>query len=268
MHARARDARIGIKLPGDPRAHFSRAPLRHLTRLGQFIGLYAAAAFCLQLCELAPSPWRLFVMFPFYLVAAAALHGISLFTHEGVHGTLFLHPLGNRLLASACAWPVLQNFAAIPLLALVRGSFRERIWIIAELLVVATAGAFVSRVVPWRWLLHGWLVPMLVVNVIVNVRGMTQHTLLPEPGHALRGSRTILARPLVAFFLCNENFHLEHHLYPGVPWYNLPRLHVALREALISARAPFIPSYWQFVREFVAFSSRPKRAGTLAGRDS
>jgi fatty acid desaturase len=305
-----------MRLPEDFRHYFERAPLRHLTRLAQFVALYAAAAFWLVwLSELGQSPWRSIAMLPLYVLAAGALHGVSLFTHEGVHGTLSLHPLVNRLLAAGCAWPVLQNFSAyrvlhlrhhaalgeaedpdhyanytrwtfgvaamhwarllvgypayivaIPVLALLRGSCRERIWITTEVLSVGVASLLLSHALPWTWLFHGWFVPMLFVNVIVNVRGMSQHTLLPEPSHPLRGSRTISAGPLVAFFMCNENFHLEHHLYPGVPWYNLPRLHAALREQLVSAQAPFIRSYWQFVSEFV---HRPgQKPGTLSTRAS
>ena len=38
-----------------------------------------------------------------------------------------------------------------------------------------------------------------------------------------KGARTIKAHPVVDFFLCNENYHIEHHLYPSVPWYNLKK---------------------------------------------
>lgn len=48
--------------------------------------------------------------------------------------------------------------------------------------------------------------------------------------------------------MCNENYHLEHHLYPRVPWYNLPELHRTLRADLVAQGAPFIPSYFSFVR--------------------
>lgn len=31
--------------------------------------------------------------------------------------------------------------------------------------------------------------------------------------------------PVISFFYWNMNYHVEHHMYPGVPCYNLPRLH-------------------------------------------
>ena len=104
--------------------------------------------------------------------------------------------------------------------------------------------------VPGAVLLHAWALPMLAVNFIVNVRGMSQHTLLEDPHHRIRGTRSILTGRVVSFFMIHENLHLEHHLYPAVPWYHLPSLHEALAEDLRAERAPFIPSYGSFVRDF------------------
>jgi fatty acid desaturase len=92
---------------------------------------------------------------------------------------------------------------------------------------------------------------MLLINFMVNVRGMSQHTLLTECADEVRGTRSILTSRIVSFFMCNENLHLEHHLYPGVPWYHLPRVHAELRDELSARGAPYIGSYTAFVREFV-----------------
>ena len=45
------------------------------------------------------------------------------------------------------------------------------------------------------------------------------------------------------------NYHLEHHLYPAVPHYHLPRLHRLLqdKEALGEAEVRDIPATWQRV---------------------
>jgi fatty acid desaturase len=37
-------------------------------------------------------------------------------------------------------------------------------------------------------------------------------------------SRTVLLNPIISFFYWNMNYHVEHHMYPGVPCYHLPRL--------------------------------------------
>src|SRR5688572_28953743 len=86
----------------------------HWLRLLCFAVLYplAASAAYYVAVDHGDEPWALVTRLPLYLLAAASLHGISLFTHEGVHGTLCRQPLLNRLIAAACAWPVLHNFAA------------------------------------------------------------------------------------------------------------------------------------------------------------
>jgi fatty acid desaturase len=55
---------------------------------------------------------------------------------------------------------------------------------------------------------------------------------------------------VVSFLLLNENYHLEHHLFPEVPSYNLPRLRALLNDRLphsVEAR-----SYSRFLAGFVA----------------
>ncbi|RYD75619.1 MAG: hypothetical protein EOP84_18005, partial [Verrucomicrobiaceae bacterium] len=94
---------------------------RHGFRITIFLALYLGSAFVAYWIqgrfrggELA---W-LVAALPFYLVAAASLHGISLFTHEAVHGTLSPSPRLNAVLGALCALPVLQNYSAYRILHL------------------------------------------------------------------------------------------------------------------------------------------------------
>ena len=279
----------------------------HYVRLLIFLVFYLTAAYAAfwMAQEFPGSAWVYVANIPLYVLAAASLHGISLFTHEGVHGTLSLCPWWNRALSIACAQPVLQNYSAykvlhlkhhhhlgqegdpdhyanytswtwleflmhwgrliigypvyivaIPILGYRQGTFSARCWILFEvfLLGLLIAGGVLS--LPWLWLLHGWLIPMVVINTMVNIRGMSQHTFLEQQSDTVLGTRSILTNPVTAFFMCNENYHLEHHLYPTIPWYNLPQLHKALRDDLAARGAPFIGSYFAFVREFVVKSLR------------
>jgi fatty acid desaturase len=279
---------------------------RHWTRLAVFAVLYlvAGTGACLLAAALGDLRAALILGLPLYVIAGASLHGMSLFTHEGVHGTLSRHPGINRAVSVLCALPVLQNFAAyrvlhlrhhnhlgqpqdpdhypnytrwtwlqftlywgrliigypvyitaIPILGFIEGSRTDRAWIALELgLLFVIVAAVLLSPLPWAVLLHAWLIPMMVINTLVNIRGMSQHTLLEHHTDPVLGTRSILTNPVTRFFMCNENYHLEHHLYPGVPWYHLHRLHQMLRDELTAKGAPFIPSYFDFVREFVVGS--------------
>lgn len=284
----------------DPHAFWRRATL--------FLTLFAIGAVGAVLL-----PW--WAALPGYLLAAVSLHGISLFTHEAVHGVLCRNRRLNHLFGALCAWPVLQNFAAyrvlhlehhtnlgvegdpdhyenytgrrwliyamhwgrliagypaylvaIPFLAFRQGTRRDRIWLSVEVIGAASLLVTACLVLPTVWLVHGWLIPMAIINTLVNIRGMTQHTLLAEADDVVRGTRTILGDPLLRFFMMNENYHLEHHLYPRVPWYRLPALHAALRQQLDALDAPFVPSYRSFVGDFVGATTRGGAQGTVTLR--
>ncbi len=154
---------------------------------------------------------------------------------------------------------------AIPILGFWHGTWRERWWILVEMALLFTlVFAVLASPIPGYFLLHGWLIPMLVINSMVNIRGMSQHTLLEHETDVVRGSRSLLTGPLVRFFMCNENFHLEHHLYPGVPWYNLPQLHQTLRDELHARGAPYVASYSAFVWDFVRASAHRRPIGTVS----
>jgi fatty acid desaturase len=283
---------------------------RHAVRAALFVALYVACAVAVCRISASGQPIWSWLAAPLYVAAAAALHGISLFTHEAVHGSLSRNRFLNAALGAICAWPVLQNFSAyrvlhlrhhrhlgrpgdpdhypnytrwtwmvfamnwgrllvgypvyivaIPFLGFRQGTSGDRAGILAE---VAAVGFFVFGLwqLPSQLFIHAWLIPMLIINTFVNIRGMSQHTLLEEyEGDEVRGTRTILTNRVTTFFMCNENFHLEHHLHPGVPWYHLPRVHALLRAELISRGAPYIPSYFAFVREFFLGSIRRSPLG-------
>ena len=93
-----------------------------------------------------------------------------------------------------------------------------------------------------------WLLPLLVAFIIVNVRGWSEH-LLTAPGNLLTETRTVVSNAVVRFFLLNLNYHLEHHLCPGIPWYNVPQLHAELREEYRRAGAFIQQSYLAFLRD-------------------
>ena len=72
--------------------------------------------------------------------------------------------------------------------------------------------------------------------------GLLQHGGLADNvlDHRLN-SRTVLMNPVSRFIYWNMNYHVEHHLFPMVPYHALPRLHDAIKHDL-PAPNPSIPA--------------------------
>ena len=60
--------------------------------------------------------------------------------------------------------------------------------------------------------------------------GCTQHLGLAEDvlDHRLN-SRTVYMNPIFRFLYWNMNYHVEHHLFPLIPYHALPKLHAAIK---------------------------------------
>lgn len=85
----------------------------------------------------------------------------------------------------------------------------------------------------WKiWLLF-WVVPWLTTFFMFQyIRSVAEHFGDLSRDHELNSSRTVKTSWLEQFFIAPHNvgYHLEHHLFPGVPFYNLPKLHQLLME--------------------------------------
>ena len=292
----------GVVIDADFHQWLHRSRHTSAARAMLFVVLYAISTYAIVwLQSTATTPIPIVLCVPLYLIAAASLHGISLMTHEAVHGVLSPVRGWNRFFGIVCALPVLQNYSAykvlhlrhhkhlgqdgdpdhydnysrwtwlvftmhwvrlvigypiyivmIPILGYRQGTPSDRRWIVTEITLLALlVAAVLALPVSWDVLLHIWLIPMIIINTFVNIRGMSQHTFLEEPDDPVQGTRSILTNRVTEFFMCNENYHLEHHLFPRVPWYNLRHLHGAIKDQLEDRQAPFVRSYFEFVREFV-----------------
>lgn len=129
---------------------------------------------------------------------------------------------------------------------------RDRNDRLAILLEYAASAAVLG--LAWWWspqlMLRLWLLPMLVAAQLTNLRSLAEHG-LTSGGNPFTATRSVHASPLLAFFLCNLNLHLEHHLFPAVPWYHLPEVHRLLLPAYRIAGASIYDGYASFLRDFL-----------------
>jgi len=130
----------------------------------------------------------------------------------------------------------------IPLHAFRMGDREARRHIVEEYVLNFVLAALLFRFVPLPVLLQAWLLPALVTIKLAELRGWTEHLFTPGDTPE-RAARTITSSRAVSLAMLNLNYHLDHHLFPGVPWYNLPRLHTLLAAELERVGAPVSRSY-------------------------
>jgi fatty acid desaturase len=147
----------------------------------------------------------------------------------------------------------LLYLALIPLLALRYGSAAQRKLIAVEYTILFAIYSVLLRTFPAHELLVVWFVPLLLMGALTAIRGFTQHG-ITEASDPYLASRTMLPHPAIAFLLLNENYHLEHHLFPEVPSYHLPELHRLIWTKL--PRAVSGRSYLAFLGAFLKATPR------------
>jgi fatty acid desaturase len=78
-----------------------------------------------------------------------------------------------------------------------------------------------------------WVVSWLTTfSLVMRIRSIAEHAMIEDPADPLKNTRTTIANLAERLLIAPNrvNYHLEHHLYMGMPLYNLPKLHMMLRE--------------------------------------
>jgi fatty acid desaturase len=87
--------------------------------------------------------------------------------------------------------------------------------------------------------LRSWLPVLLFTfprfygGVLFFLYAFTQHAGLAEnvTDHRLN-TRTVYLNPLFSFLYMHMEYHIEHHIFPNVPFHALPRLHKAVLDQM------------------------------------
>lgn len=99
----------------------------------------------------------------------------------------------------------------------------------------------------WHWYLLLWVVPALTFFMLfVRLRWISEHTFRPATDQ-VRDTRHVCATVFETLFVAplNINYHIAHHLFTSVPFYNLPALHKRLlAEPHYAAEARSYNSYF------------------------
>ncbi len=79
---------------------------------------------------------------------------------------------------------------------------------------------FVSTTLLWVW-----IIPVLVGQPFLRLYLMAEHGRCPHVANMLENTRTTYTTSFVRWLAWNMPYHTEHHAYPTVPFYKLPKFH-------------------------------------------
>jgi fatty acid desaturase len=135
-------------------------------------------------------------------------------------------------------------------------------WIMVGVQIAMLAAAVASGW--WVEYLVLWVLPLVTLfQVLLRIRAVLEHGAPAGYASAKEAGRTNLCPAWLAWILFphSVNYHIEHHLYPAIPHYNLRRAHALLVENGALAGAEVRPVFDTFRR---VFADRPKPAAAAA----
>ena len=97
---------------------------------------------------------------------------------------------------------------------------------------------------PWAPILY-WLGPYVIAQPLFRLYQLGEHGGAEHSDYTLLNTRTTISNRFVRWVAWNMPYHTEHHLYPGVPFHALPRLHELLKHRLQTVS----PSYFALNRD-------------------
>jgi fatty acid desaturase len=105
---------------------------------------------------------------------------------------------------------------------------------------------------PWLYLTL-WVLPfMTCLQVLLRVRGIAEHAGYQPNENQMLNARTVI-NPLQTFLFAPHgvNYHIEHHVYPSVPFYRLPEVHRLLKERKSLPESNVYHGYGQVLSDLI-----------------
>jgi fatty acid desaturase len=99
------------------------------------------------------------------------------------------------------------------------------------------------------------VLPRILGNPVLFLYTIIQHVDMEEDQLDLRRStRSFASNAFSRFLYMNMNYHVEHHMYPTVPFHALPALNAALRDQLPEPDPGFFLTNYRVLKTIIARS--------------
>jgi fatty acid desaturase len=92
-----------------------------------------------------------------------------------------------------------------------------------------------------------WVVPVMLGQPFLRLYLLAEHGDCPRVANMFLNTRTTFTNRVVRFLAWNMPYHVEHHVWPAVPFHRLPDVHGLMKEELqVTAEG-----YAAFTREYL-----------------
>ena len=127
---------------------------------------------------------------------------------------------------------------------------RRKIAISAGLQLAVYVAGIVSIAVGYPFALYFFFLPTILAQPLLRAILIAEHTGCSDDENGLTNTRTTLASFPVRLLMWNMPYHTEHHLYPSIPFFQLPKAHVELREKLAHLAPNYVAANREIIRTF------------------
>lgn len=85
-----------------------------------------------------------------------------------------------------------------------------------------------------------WLIPIIIGQPFLRMYLLAEHGRCAFVANMLANTRTTYTNRIVRFLTWNMPYHVEHHTFPNVPFYNLPKLNELMAAHLIETEDGYV----------------------------
>ena len=124
---------------------------------------------------------------------------------------------------------------------------KAKIQLEARIMLALYAGFFCFIIAGYTWILWCWVLPAIIGQPFLRLYLLAEHGRCPLVANMFENTRTTFTNRLIRFVAWNMPYHIEHHVYPMVPFHKLPMLHlIAQKHLLVTSNGymAFNRAYW------------------------
>ncbi len=108
--------------------------------------------------------------------------------------------------------------------------------------------AAISLLLTTSALLLYWIIPVFLAQPALRLYLLAEHTGCLLVDNMLLNTRSTLTNSMIRHLMWEMPYHIEHHLYPSVPFHQLPQLHSAISQH----EGCWSPGYYTFHKSLLA----------------